>query len=182
MTSRTTVKSLTSFFAPAHDLELDGIVDRAAHFVDRLVESHSLGRHAVDRRDDISREDASFGRRRVVDGRHDLEQAVLLSHFDAESAEFAFRLDLHVLERFGVHVARVRIERGQHAIDRSLDHLGVIGLLDVIVAHLVEDVAKQVQLPVSVGRGGEGGGTDRLHRPAGPATVAAAPSARPRLK
>src|SRR5206468_12549173 len=68
------------------------------------------------------------------DRRHDLDQAFLHRDFDAEAAEFTARGDLHVAEALGVHVARMRIEPGQHAVDRRFDELGVVGLLDVVGA------------------------------------------------
>ena len=80
----------------ANDLELDGRVDRAAHLVDRLVERQALGRVVVDRRDDVARQDAGLGGRRVVDRGDDLDQPVFLGHLDAEAAELALGLDLHV--------------------------------------------------------------------------------------
>ncbi|MEI7806844.1 MAG: ketopantoate reductase C-terminal domain-containing protein [Hyphomicrobiales bacterium] len=45
----------------------------------------------------------------------------------------------------------MRIERGEHAIDGGLDHLLLVGLLDIIGAHPVEHVAEQVQLLVGIG-------------------------------
>src|SRR6202035_1594257 len=46
--------------------------------------------------------------------------------------------------------ARMRIEPGQHAVDRRFDELAVVGFLDVIGAHPLEHVAEQIELPVSV--------------------------------
>ena len=144
------------FRGAAHDLELHRRVDRAAHLVDRLVERHALGRIVVDRRDDVARHHARLGGRRVVDRADDLDQAVLLRHFDAETAELAVGLHLHVAIGLRVHVARVRVERTQHAVDRRFDQLRLVGLLDVVVANLLEHVAEQIELAIGVGGGGEG--------------------------
>ncbi len=38
----------------------------------------------------------------------------------------------------------MRIERGQHAVDRRLDQLLLIGLFDIIGADFFEDVAEQI--------------------------------------
>src|SRR5208282_4019257 len=42
----------------------------------------------------------------------------------------------------------MRIERRQHAVDRRLDHLFVVGLLDIAVADFVEYLGKDRQLLV----------------------------------
>ena len=44
----------------------------------------------------------------------------------------------------------MRIEPRQHAVDRGCDQLGVVGLVDVVGAHLLEDVAEQMELAVGV--------------------------------
>ena len=101
--------------------------------------------------DDVVRQDAGLGGGRVVDRRDDLDQAVFHRDFDAETAELAARLHLHVAEALRVHVARMRIEPGEHAVDRLLDQLGVVRLLDVVGADALEHVAEQIELPIGVG-------------------------------
>ena len=59
----------------------------------------------------------------------------------------------------------MRVERGQHAVDRRLDQLRVVRLLDIVGADALEHVAEQIELAVGVGGG-------RLR--AGPQTPAAA--------
>ena len=49
--------------------------------------------------------------RRVVDGRDDLDEAVFLRDFEAQTAELAAGLHLHVGEFLRIHIARMRIER-----------------------------------------------------------------------
>src|SRR5579863_9879627 len=44
----------------------------------------------------------------------------------------------------------MRVEPGEHAVDRRFDELAVIGLLDVVGTHALEYVAEQVELPVSI--------------------------------
>src|SRR5258706_10077591 len=51
-----------------------------------------------------------------------------------------------------IHVARMRIEPGQHAVDRRFDQLAVVGFLHVVGAHALEYVAEQAELPIGVGR------------------------------
>mgnify|MGYP006995074429 CR=1 FL=1 len=72
--------------------------------------------------------DAGLRGRGVVDRRDHLDEAIFGADFDAEAAELAAGLHLHVAEALGVHVARMRIEAGQHARDRGFDQLGVVGL------------------------------------------------------
>src|SRR5665213_3448815 len=87
--------------ALALDDELDRAVDRTAHLLDRVVEAHARDRLAVDGDDEVAGLKAGLGCRRVVDRRHHLDEAVLHRHLDAEAAEFAPHLDLHVGEALG---------------------------------------------------------------------------------
>ena len=107
-------------------------------------------------RDVVVWPDARLARRRVVDGRYHLHDAIFHRDLNSETAEFAARLHLHVPECLGRHVARMRIERGQHAVDGIFDQLGVIRRLDVIRAHALEYVAEEVELAVGVGVAGIG--------------------------
>ena len=45
----------------------------------------------------------------------------------------------------------MRIEPGQHAVDRRFDQLAVVRLLDIVGAHALEHVAEQVELAIGVG-------------------------------
>ena len=139
--------------ALAHDLEFDLGVLRAAHLLDRLVEGEPLHRLVVEVRDDVVGHDAGLGRRRLVDRGHDLDQAVLHGDLDAEAAELASGLHLHVAEALGIHVARMRIESGQHAVDRRFDQLAVVGLFHVVGPHALEHVAEQAELAIGIGGG-----------------------------
>src|SRR5262245_29734473 len=47
----------------------------------------------------------------------------------------------------------MRIEPGQHAVDRRLDELAVVGLLHIVGAHPLEHVAEQAELPIGLGGG-----------------------------
>ncbi len=142
----------------ADDLELDLGVDRAAHLLDGLVESQALHRLVVEIGDDVIGHDAGAGGRRVVDRRDHLDQTVFHRDLDAEAAELTAGLHLHVAEALGVHVARMRIEAGEHAADGGFDQLGVVGLLDIVGAHALEDVAEQIELTIGVRSGGSRAG------------------------
>ena len=166
--------------ALAHDGELDLGVHRAAHLLDGLIEGQALHLLAVELGDDVVRHDAGLGGGRLVDRGHDLDEAVFHRDFDAEPAEFAAGLHLHVAEALGVHVARMRIEPGEHAVDRSFDQLAVVRLLDIFGAHPLEHVAEQVELPVGVGRGRLGARAENTMRGCIASSVIAAPAAAPR--
>ena len=144
--------------------ELDGRIHRPAHLLDRLLERHALDGFVVELDDEIARLEARFRRRRVVDRRDDLDQAVIHGDLDAESAELAAGLNLHVAEAFGVHVARVRVERGQHAVDRGLDQLVILDRLDVVLLDLREHVAEEAERAIGVGAGVRVGGAGVLGR------------------
>jgi hypothetical protein len=125
-----------------------------AHLLDRLVQGETLHRLVVEIGDDVIGQDAGLGRRRVVDRRDHLDQAVFHSDLDAKPAELAAGLHLHVAEALCIHVARMRIETGQHAADGGFDELAVVGLLDIVAAHPLENVAEQIELAVGIrGRG-----------------------------
>ena len=145
------------FLAFAAYGQVDIAVDRAPHLLDGLRERQTLHRVAVEMGDQIARLQAGMRGRRVVDRRDDLYESVLHRHFDAEPAELAAGLHLHVIEVFGVEVIRMRIERGQHAVDRALDQLIVLDLIGVTVAHDLEHIAEQVELLVGLGRVRRGG-------------------------
>ena len=151
--------------ALAHDLQPDLGVDRPAHLVDRLVEGEALDRLVVEMGDDVAGHDAGLGGRGVVDRRHHLDQTVLHGDFDAEPAEFPAGLHLHVAEALGVHVARMRIQRIEHAVDGRFDQLAVIRLLDIVGAHALEHVPEQIELPVGVGTGGGTGARAHERKP-----------------
>src|SRR5581483_2249583 len=82
--------------ALAHYGERDRRVDRPAHLLDRFLKRKTLDLLLVERGDEIAALDAGLGRRRILDRGNDLDHAVLHRHLDAEPAELAARLYLHV--------------------------------------------------------------------------------------
>ena len=143
--SRTIVTSIG-----ADDGELDVGVLRAAQLIDGLVYGEPLHRFVIELGDDVIRHDAGFGGRSIVDRRDDLDQAVLHRDLDAETAELTARLHLHVAEAVRIHVTRMRIKAGQHAVDGRFDELAVVGLFDIVGTLALEYVAEQIELPISV--------------------------------
>src|SRR6185295_7098126 len=67
----------------------------------------------------------------------------------------------HVAEALRVHVARMRVEPVEHAVDRLLDQLGVVGLLDVVGAHALEHVSEKIELTIGVGGRGFRAGAEK---------------------
>src|SRR4029077_8349707 len=151
------------FLTPAHDGQLDLGVHRPAHLLDRLVQGEALHLLAVELRDDVVRHHSGLGGGRMVDRGDNLHQAVFHGDLDAETAELPARLHLHVAEALRVHVARMRVEPVEHAVDRLLDQLGVVRLLDVVGAYALEHVAEQIELPVGIGGGRFRAGAEERH-------------------
>jgi hypothetical protein len=133
-----------------------------------LVEGEALKCLIVELGDDIAGADAGLSGRRIIYRRHHFEDAVFHRDLDAEPAELAVGLNLHVAKALGVHIARMRVEPVEHATDRALDQLGVVRLFDIVRPHHIENVAEQVELAVGIGGGGAGTCYDhergRLHR------------------
>ena len=128
--------------ALAEQAQVDLAVDRPTHLLDGLAERQSHHRLAVDVGHEVAGLDPCLRGGRVVDRRDDLDQAVLHRDLDAESAELALGLDLHVPIFFGVQIARMRVERGEHAVDGRLYQLLVADLLDIFGANPLVDVAE----------------------------------------
>ena len=145
----------------APDREHDVGVGRAAHPLDRLGQGEPEDGFAVEMGDQVAGLQAGAIGGRVVDRRNHLDEAVFHRHLDPEPADLAPALDLHLAEILGVEIARMRIERGQHAVDRGFDQLLVADILDIIGAHPLEDVAEQVEKAVGIRRVRLRGGRNR---------------------
>ena len=81
------------------------VFDRPAHLLDRLIERQALHLLIIELGDDVVGHDTGLGGRCIVDRRHHLDQTVFHGDFDAESAEFATGLHLHVAEALRIHIA-----------------------------------------------------------------------------
>ena len=81
----------------------------------------------------------------VVDRRDHFHQPVFHRYFNAEPAKFTLGLHLHFLEGFFIHIARMRIKRRQHAVNRRLNQVGILDFLDIIAAHALEHLAEQIE-------------------------------------
>ena len=147
--------------ALALDLEPGLGIDRTLHLVDGLLERQPLNLVVVDLGDQVAGQDAGLGRRRVVHRRHDLDQAVLHRDLDAEPAELAVGRLLHVLPGLVIHVTRMRVQRGDHAVDGAFDQLAVVGLLDIVGPDPLEHLAEQIELRIGVSAHRGPGDADR---------------------
>ena len=83
-------------------------------------------------------------------GEIDLDHALFHRDLDAEAAELAGGILLHVLEHFWVEIARMRIERRQHAVDGGAQQRLLVGCIDIFAADAVEHFAEEAQIPVDL--------------------------------
>ncbi len=98
---------------------------------------------------------------RVLDRRDHLDEAVFHADLDAQAAELALGADLQLAERLGVEIGRVRVEAGEHAVDRLGDELLVLDRLDVVGLDRAEHLGERAQL-LDRQRGARGAVGDRL--------------------
>ena len=132
----------------AHDRQHDHRARLAAHLLDGLGERDAAGGEIVDLDDEVAGLDAGAERGRVLDRRHDPDDAVLDADLDPEAAELALRRDLQVLERLGVEEVGMRVEPVHHPVDRFLDQLVVRDRLDVVRLDLAEHRREELQVLV----------------------------------
>src|SRR3546814_14459797 len=85
--------------------QLDVRVYGTAHLFDSLAQGQPLHLLAIDMGDQVAGLQTGAEGRRVVDRRYDLHVAVLHRHLDAEPADLALRLDLHLAEVLLVQIA-----------------------------------------------------------------------------
>src|SRR5207237_3806036 len=96
--------------------------------------------------DEVSRQHAGAEGGRVLDGRDHLDESILGADLDAEAAEFTLRAHLQVAIGFLVEERGVRIEAGEHAVDRFLEELAILDRLDVVALDAAEHLAEEAQV------------------------------------
>ena len=133
-------------FALARDGQHNGSFGFAAHQLDGVTQAHALGRLLVDLDDQVAGLDASHCGRCVFDGRDNLDEAVFLADFDAESAELTLRADLQLAECVFVEVGRMGIQSGQHAADGLRDQIFIGYRFDVVGLNGTEHIGELTQL------------------------------------
>ena len=119
-------------------------------------------------RDGVARAHAGLAGGRIVGGRHDLDQAVRHVDLDAEPAERAALLRLHIGIGFGIQISRMRIECADHAADGRLQDTRVVG-----VAVGMENLKGGIVDRIHVGTRQRGGRSGRARARDRTATVAA---------
>jgi hypothetical protein len=129
--------------AVGHDRDADLGADVAAQALDDLGQGHVLQRHAVGVGDDVARHEPGAGGRGVVDGGDDDGAAFALGDLDAEAAELAAGLLLHLARLLAVEALGVLVEGAEHPADGGLDEGGLVGGVDVLGPDAVDDLAEQ---------------------------------------
>ena len=125
-----------------------------AHLVDRILQRAAEDQFAVEVGDIVAGLDPGARCGRVVDRRDDLDRPVLDADRQAQPAIFARHLIVEILGFGGVHIVGMRIEAGEHAVDRAVDQLLVIDLVDIIAADAFEHVHQRVEFLVGIAVGG----------------------------
>jgi hypothetical protein len=136
----------------AHDGERDLRVRLAAHALDGVGQRHAFDRGVIELDDEVARLHARARSGRIVDRGDHLDEAFFHADFDAQPAKLALRADLQLPERFLIEVGRMRIETGQHAVDRLGDEPLVVDRFDVVAFHASEHLGERAQLLDRQGR------------------------------
>ena len=110
----------------------------AANLPDRVHEGHVLGGLAVDFEDEVARLQSGLERRGVFDGRDNDEASLVEAYFDADAAEFACGVDLHVLVIGRGEVGGVGVQLFNHTLDGVVDEVLAGHGLDVITLNHVK--------------------------------------------
>ena len=79
------------------------LFDCAPHLFDSLIERQSLNLLAIQVRDQVAGLNPGLGSRRIVNRRHDLDEAVFHCDFNSKAAKFTASLNPHILESFRIH-------------------------------------------------------------------------------
>ena len=111
----------------------------AAEFFHGIADGHFFGGLAVDFHNAITGANAGFETGAVVHRRNDGDVRVLRGNHDAEAAKLAAGVFAEVVEFARLHVLGVRVEGGDHALERAVDEGFVGGLVAidiVLVDHL----------------------------------------------
>ena len=132
----------------AHDRHRDLGARPPTHALDRVRQLHVLRGQPIDLHDAIARVQAGAVGRRAFNGRHHGQQVVLQRDLDAETAERARRLDLHLLVGVGIEEGAVRVEAAEGALDRAVDELLGRHFVDVLVLHDRQHLGEQPKLLV----------------------------------
>jgi hypothetical protein len=124
-----------------------------------LIERAAVDQLAIEVGDVIARLESGLVAGRILDRCDHLHGAVLERDVEAEATIFAVRGRHQRTEALLVKIGAVRIQAGEHAVDRAAQELLVVDLLHILRADAVEDVHELIELAHAVRfRRGEGGG------------------------
>ena len=128
----------------ARHIEVEGLVaagtkhgeaDRgaglAAHAGNRFVEFEAVDQFAIEMGNVVARLDAGFVGRTAAEGRDDLNRAIFADNRQAETGIIAVDHRFEPLEVRSVEIAGMRVQRGQHTVDRAVDQDIVLDRLDI---------------------------------------------------
>src|SRR2546428_7847200 len=151
----------------AQNDEVDGAPLRTADADNRLLQRHSIRGGAVNLRDAVTRAQAGAGRRRTGNGLHHDEMLILEIDEDADTEEEPLRILFELIERTGIHEARILIaQRVQHALGRAeVQPLRIRPRRGAALGCLIDERGDALS-PIGRRRGGAGAGPPRTS-PAG---------------
>ena len=138
-------------------VSLIGVPGVAAHLLDRLVEIEAVDQLTVDVGDVIAGLDPCAPCGRVLGRSDDLHRTVLDRNGEAKAAVIPVGRGLELVEVGRFDVARMRIQRGEHAVDCALDQRLVVDLVDIIRLDALIDAHELLELLVIRGVGGSEG-------------------------
>ena len=130
--------------AAAPDVDLDGRAARAAQLVLRFERRDPLGGLAFDGGDDVAAADAELEGRRSLEDDRRRDVSVNRLNGDAEAGVMTFLPLAHLRVLVRIEKARVRIQRAEHAPDRTVDEPIGIDFVHVVGFDHAERGGKRV--------------------------------------
>ena len=85
------------------------------HLLNRVVQGIALHRHTVQPNNEIAALNTGPVGRRPINRRDDTNHPVFQGHFNPETPEFTPRININLVERFRIEIARMRVEPTQHS-------------------------------------------------------------------
>ena len=87
----------------------------AAHLLNRVVQGIALHRHTVQADNKVTALNTGPVSRRPINRRDDTNYPVFQGHFNPETPKFTPRININLVERLWIEIARVRVEPTQHS-------------------------------------------------------------------
>jgi hypothetical protein len=128
------------------DREGEGFPRFAAQHVDGFGHADLLGQPIVDFQNLVSGKNPGAGRRSVLAGGDDGERVILRRDRHADALVGTVGVTLELVEDLRLHELRMRIERGEHALEGAVDQLLVGDLVgvDVTLADRLKHFGEQL--------------------------------------